>query len=314
MTQKIKHLTSLMELNNAMLLDLIKHATKIKKNPEKYHNKLKNKTMLMIFEKPSLRTRISFEVGMLQLGGHAININTKDTPLFQKESVSDTAKTISRYCDIIMARLFNQKDIEALAQNSSIPVINGLTDTFHPCQILSDILTIYEKKNKLKGLKLCYLGDGNNNITHDLLLGCSAIGIDISVACPKNHAPQEWIINEAQKKSKITSSKIEITQNPKIAAQDADIIYTDTWMSYHIPKEQEQERIKLFMPYQVNNKLMLYAKKDAVFMHCLPAMRRFEQTSEVIDGKQSIVFDQAENRLHMQKAIILKLLNNNPKN
>jgi ornithine carbamoyltransferase len=185
------HLISLIDWNSESILDLISCAAKIKKNPENYSDSLKNKTMLMIFEKPSLRTRLSFEAGMTQLGGHAIFLDAKDSPLGKKESISDTAKASSRYCDIIMARLFKQEQIKELAENATIPVINGLTDIFHPCQILSDLLTIKEKKGKLKDLKLCYVGDGNNNITHSLLLGCSITGMDISVGCPEQHMPQK---------------------------------------------------------------------------------------------------------------------------
>ncbi len=304
----MKDLLSLQDWNNAIIDDLIKHTYKIKKHPENYHDKLKNKTMLMLFEKPSLRTRVSFEVAMTQLGGHAIYLNAKDAPLGKKETIEDTAKASSRYVDIIMARMFSHDMLEKLAKNSIVPVINGLTDTFHPCQILSDLFTIHEKKKKLKGLKLCYAGDGNNNVTHSLLLGCSAVGMDMSIGCPKGYMPQSWIVDIAQKKSKKSNSKIEILHDAKKAAMNADVVYTDSWMSYHIPKEEEAERLVTFKPFQVNNELMKFAKKEAVFMNCLPAMRGHEQTAEVIDGKQSIVFDQAENRLHMQKAIILKLL------
>jgi len=304
----MKSLTSLIEWDNAGILGLISYASKIKRNPENYFDTLRNKTMLMIFEKPSLRTRVSFEVAMTQLGGHAIYLDTKDSPLGEKESIADTAKASSRYCDIIMARMFQQEDIEELANNATVPVINGLTNTFHPCQILSDLFTIYEKKGRFNGLKLCFVGDGNNNITHSLLLGCSIVGIDISVGCPKEHMPQQWIVEAAKKNSGKSGSKIEILNNAKNAVENADIVYADSWMSYHIPKEQKEERIKAFTPYQVNMELMKHAKNDAVFMNCLPAMRGYEQTAEVIDSRQSIVFDQAENRLHMQKAIILKLL------
>lgn len=305
---KTEDLLSLLDFSSDDVLELIDCASHIKSYPDVYSNSLKNKTMLMIFEKPSLRTRVSFQVGMHQLGGHTIVMETKDTPFRQKESIADTAKASSRYVDIIMARLYSQADIEELAEHSTVPVINGLTDTFHPCQILSDMLTIYEKKRKLKGLKLAFVGDGNNNITHDLLLGCSAAGMDISVGCPKEADPQEWITRKAKQKANEIGSNVEITDDAMKAAENADIIYADTWMSYHTPKEEKDARIKLFQPYQVNKQLMSCAKKDAIFMNCLPAMRGYEQTADVIDGPQSVVFDQAENRLHMQKAIILKLM------
>ncbi len=304
----MRNLISLIDWNSKIILDLINYASKIKKHPQIYFGTLKNKTMLMIFEKPSLRTRLSFEVAMTQLGGHAIFVDSKDSPLGKKESITDIAKTSSIYCDIIMARMYKQGDVEDLAKNATVPVINGLTNTFHPCQILSDLFTITEKKNKLKGLKLCFLGDGNNNITHDLLLGCSSVGMDISIACPKELMPQKWIVDIALKKSKSSGSEIEITHNSKSAVENADIVYTDTWFSYHIPNKMWKNRIKLLKSYQVNKALMGCAKKDTLFMNCLPAMRGYEQTADVIDGKQSIVFYQAENRLHMQKAIILKLL------
>ena len=304
----MKHLLSLKELSKEDIEELISYASKIKKNQEKYHDTLKAKTLLMIFEKPSLRTRVSFEVGMTQLGGHAIFLDAKDAPLGKKETVSDTAKASSRYCDIIMARLFKQESMEELASNSSVPVINGLTDIFHPCQILSDLFTIHEKKGDLNGLKLSYVGDGNNNVTHSLLLGCSAVGINISIGCPKEFPPQDWIVKLAERNAKKSGCKVEILNDSKKAVENADVVYTDSWMSYHIPKDQEKERVKLFTPFQVNQDLMDQAKKDAIFMNCLPAMRGYEQTADVIDGKQSVVFDQAENRLHMQKAIILKLL------
>jgi len=285
----MKDLLSLQNLNKDMINDLISHASEIKNNPEKYFETLKNKTMLMIFEKPSLRTRVSFEVGMTQLGGHAIFLDIKDSPLGKKESIEDMAKVSGRYCDIIMARLFKQDYLEKLANNTKVPVINGLTDIFHPCQILSDLFTIHEKKKKF-GLKLCYVGDGNNNITHSLLLGCTAIGMDISIGCPEQHAPQSWIVKIAEQKSKKSGSKIEILNDAKKAVKDADIVYADTWMSYHTPKEQEKERTKIFKPFQVNKGLMKHAKKNAIFMNCLPAIRGQEQTAQVIDGSQSIVF------------------------
>ena len=305
----MKGLLSFQGWDRKIMEELISHAAKIKKNPKKYYDLLKNKTMLMIFEKPSLRTRLSFEVGMAQLGGHAIYLDVKDSPLGEKESIEDMAKVSSRYCDIIMARMFQHENIIKLAKNSAVPVINGLTNTFHPCQILSDLFTIHEKKKKLKGIKLAFVGDGNNNITHSLLEGCSAVGMDISIGCPKKFMPLPWVISLSQKNAKKSGSKIKILHDAKKAALNADIVYTDSWMSYHIPKEQEAGRLKAFKPFQANKGLMSYAKKDALFMNCLPAMRGYEQTAEVIDGEQSIVFDQAENRLHMQKAIILKLLN-----
>ncbi len=304
----MKDLIDLTDLSKKEILELIDLAERIKKNSGEYKEKLKQKSLLMMFEKPSLRTRVSFEVGMTQLGGHAIFYDLKDSPMGKKESVSDTAKTASRYVDVIMARLYSHSQLKKLAKSSSVPVINGLTDFSHPCQILSDFLTIKEKKGTLEGLKLGYLGDGKNNVTHSLLFGCANMGIDISVGCPKGeeYEPLKEVLEKA--KSLAENSKIIITDNPEEATRDADIVYTDSWMSYHVPEEEKKDRIKVLKPFQVTSDLMKNAKKDAIFMNCLPAQRGMEQTEEVIDGSQSVVFDQAENRLHMQKALLLKLL------
>lgn len=306
----VRHLLSLTDLSKEELFGIIKKGREIKTNREKYATALKDRTLLMVFAKPSLRTRISFEVGMTQMGGHAIYYDIATSPLGKKESIADTAKTASRYCDIVMARLFEHKDIEEYAKNSSIPVINALTNKFHPCQIISDLMTIQEKKERLAGLKLAYFGDGNNNVTHSLILGCTKVGMDISIACPKGeeYEPQKDVVEKGKTYADESGSKIEIVHDATAAIKNADIVYTDSWMSYHIPKEKEAERIAVFQPFQVNEKLMAQAKHDALFMNCLPAKRGYEQTAGVIDGPQSIVFDQAENRLHAQKAIMLFLL------
>jgi ornithine carbamoyltransferase len=306
----LRHFLTLKDLNPKELSFLIEKSMEIKKEPERFSNFLNKKTLLMIFAKPSLRTRVSFEVGMTQLGGHAIYYNVATSPLGKKESISDTAKTASRYVDLIMARLFEHKDLEELAENSSVPVINALTNFSHPCQILADLQTITEKKGKLKGLKLAYLGDSNNNVTHSLLFGCSMTGINISIGCPqgKEFEPLPKVVSEAKKFAENSGSKVEVLHDAVKAVENADIVYTDSWMSYHIPESEKERRIKILMPFQVNSELMQHAKEDAVFMNCLPALRGFEQTAEVIDGSQSIVFDQAENRLHVQKALMLWLL------
>lgn len=307
---KKKDLLSLNDWNGDELNELIDKAIEMKKHPEKYYEVLKNKTLLMIFEKPSLRTRVSFEVGMTQLGGHAIFYSIKDSPLGKKETIEDTAKCASRYVDIIMARLFKFSDTLALARSSDVPVIDALSDENHPCQIICDLQAIKEKKGKLKGLKLVYLGDAKNNVTYSLMHGCAQVGMDISVGCPEGaeYSPAQVKIEETQKICARTGARFVLTHNAIEAVRDADIVYTDSWMSYGIAADKEEERKKMFMPYQVNTTLMKHAKKDAIFMNCLPAMRGYEQTAEVIDGPQSIVFDQAENRLHAQKAIMLKLL------
>jgi len=299
----MNHVISLENFSKPLVMKLIEEAEKIKKNPEKYDEKLKGKTLLSIFEKPSLRTRISFETGMKQLGGNAMTIDTQSLPLGKKESLEDTAKVVSRYVDLVMARMYKHEELEKLAENANIPVINGLTDKYHPCQILSDLLTIKEKKGSLKGLKLAFLGDGNNNVTHSLLLGCALAEIDISIGSPNKHWPQIDVIEKARSLS--NGSLIEITIDAKNAVSNADVVYADSWMSYHISSDEEKQRLIEFALYQIDEELMSEAKKDAIFMNCLPAQRGIEQTAEVIDGPKSVVFDQAENRLHMQKAIML---------
>lgn len=305
-----KDLLTLAHLSKKDIQRLIITAKKIKKNPGDYKNALFQKTLLMIFEKPSLRTRVSFETAMTQLGGHAIYYDLANSPMGKKESIADTAKTASRYVDCIMARLNSHDHIEELAKNSDIPVINGLTNFSHPCQILSDLQTISEKKGTLENITLAYLGDSNNNVTHSLMEGSAITGINISIGCPKGkeYEPDARVLATAKKIAAISGSSIKITHIASQAAKNVDIVYTDSWMSYHIPKNEEAKRITLFTPYQVNSALMRLAKPSALFMNCLPTMRGMEQTAEVIDGPQSIVFDQAENRLHMQKAILLALL------
>jgi len=297
------------------LLDLASEIkTTMKNDPEAYEDKwgeiLEGKTLLMLFEKPSLRTRISFEVGMTQLGGHAIFYSIKDSPLGKKESIADTAKVISRMCDIIMARLFKHKHIIELAEHSTIPVINALTDFSHPCQILGDLLTIREHFGKTEGLTLAYVGDCNNNVTHSLMYGCPSAGMNIRVAgpAPAHYQPRPEVTSGAKKIAKAAGTKLEILTDAVEAVKDADVVYTDSWMSYHIADSEREERFMALLPFQVSSGLMAHAKDTAVFMNCLPAMRGEEQTVDVIDGPQSIVFEEAENRLHIQKAIMLRLL------
>lgn len=306
----MKNVLDLTVFNQKELIDILNLADDVKKNPEKYSEKMKNKTLLMIFEKPSLRTRLSFEAGMTQMGGHAIFYDTSTSPMGKKETIEDTAKAASRFVHIIMARLFKWQDNAALAKHATVPVINALDDYTHPCQILADLQTIREKKGKLKGLKLAYMGDGFNNVTHSLLYGSAIVGMDISVGSPKGdeYSPMKKVLDKAMEIAKESGSKIVVTDDPIEAVKDADVIYTDSWMSYHIPESEKEDRIKMFTPYQVNAELMKNAKPDAIFMNCLPAMRGMEQTAEVIDGPQSVVFDEAENRLHAQKALMLKLL------
>jgi ornithine carbamoyltransferase len=270
------------------------------------HPLLKGKTLAMIFEKPSTRTRVSFEVGMWQLGGYALYLSASDLQLGRGETIADTARTLSRYVNGIMARVFAHQTILDLVKYSGVPVINGLSDYTHPCQGLADLFTIYEKKGRLSGLRLAYVGDGNN-VTHSLLYGCSKVGMDITLACPKGYEPDPEVVLKAKEEGKGSGCKVKVTQDPKEAVRSADIIYTDVWASMGKEKEYKK-RGKIFRPYQVNAKLIKEAKKDFIFMHCLPAHRGEEVTDEVADSKNSVIFDQAENRLHTQKALMALIM------
>ena len=302
MKLKTKDLLTLAELTPKEFVGLIDHSIKLKKEFKKGVNKpiLKNKTLTMIFQKPSTRTRVSFEIGMYQLGGYAINLSSNDMQLSRGESVEDTAKTLSRYTDCIMARVYEHKLLDKLSEHASVPVINGLSDSFHPCQILADFMTIKEKKGKFKGLKIAWIGDGNN-VCNSMIYGAALSGIDMSIATPKGFEPDKSVVKESKK-----STNIELTTDPFIATKNADVVVTDTFSSIH---NSNPKRIKKFLPkYQVNSKLMKTAKKNAIFMHCLPAKREQEVTSSVIDGSQSVVWDEAENRLHSQKALLAAII------
>ncbi|TLZ60637.1 MAG: ornithine carbamoyltransferase [Methanobacteriota archaeon] len=267
---------------------------------------LRGRTLAMIFEKASTRTRVSFEVGMSQLGGHAVNLSPQDTQLGRGETIADTAKVLSRYVDAIMYRAYRHEDMVELARNATVPVINGLDNIEHPCQIISDLFTVLEVRKKLKGLKIAYVGDGNN-VCNSLVLGAPIVGAHISVGCPPSSRPDPWVVEEGKRIAAGTDSHVQIVSDPKEAVAGADVVYTDVWVSMGMEKEK-LEREKLFRPYQVNSALMKHAKEDALVMHCLPAHRGLEITDDVIDGPQSVVFDQAENRLHAQKAILLRLI------
>ncbi len=266
---------------------------------------LGGKTMAMIFEKPSLRTRVSFEVGMTQLGGHAIYLAPADVQLGKRETIADAAHNLERMCDIIMARTFAHQTVTELAEHSRVPVINGLSDLEHPCQALADFLTIIEKKGALGALKLAFIGDGNN-VAHSLMLLAAKVGTSFAIACPEGYDPLEEIVCAAQSFAKETGATMEIVRDAAKAVKEADVVYTDVWASMG-QEDEAEERAKVFAPYQVNAKLMKKAKPDAIFMHCLPAHRGLEVTDEVIDSEQSVVFDQAENRLHAQKAVMALL-------
>jgi len=270
------------------------------------HPLLKGKTLAMIFEKPSTRTRVSFEVGMWQLGGYALYLNAGDLQLGRGETIADTAQVLSRYVDGIMARVFTHQTILDLAKHSRIPVINGLSDFTHPGQGLADLFTIYEKKGRLAGLKLAYVGDGNN-VAHSLLYGCSKVGMNITLACPEEHRPSAEVVSKAKEEGKRNGCEVRVTKDPKEAVKGADVVYTDVWASMGKEKEHEK-RVKVFKPYQVNGKLVKGAEEDYIFMHCLPAHRGEEVTGEVADSGNSVIFDQAENRLHTQKALLALLM------
>lgn len=303
-----KDFLSLNDLCKEEILSILELSKNLKRDLKngKTSQLLKGKTLAMIFQKPSTRTRLSFETGILQLGGTAIYLSSNDLQLARGESIEDTARTLSLYVDLIMARVYAHSDIEKLASYSSVPVINGLSDIFHPCQILADLLTIQEQKNTFNGLKVAWIGDGNN-VCNDLVLGCSKIGMNLSIACPPGFEPNNDVLDVARKEAYRSSTEISITDDPLIAVRDADVLATDTFIS--IGKDGErQRREEIFLPrYQVNSDLLSSAKQDCIFMHCLPASRGSEVTSEVIDGKASVVWDQAENRLHVQKALMSML-------
>ena len=267
---------------------------------------LAGKTLGMIFQKSSTRTRVSFEVGMYQLGGSALFLSTNDLQIGRGEPIKDTARVLSRYLDGIMIRTYSHADVEELAEYADIPVINGLTDDYHPTQIIADLITIQEHKGKLEGIKFAYVGDGNN-MTHSLMIGCAKVGMDVTVACPDGYMPNPEIVALAQSYAAESGGSVTVMHDPKEAVKGVDVVYTDTWAS--MGQEAEKEiRKKAFAGYQVDDAMMALAKPDAIFMHCLPAYRGMEVTDEVIESAQSVVFDEAENRLHAHKAIMASVM------
>ncbi len=293
------HDLSIYEYNK--LMDLTQD---VKKSPKKYKTKLQGKILAMIFEKPSLRTRVTFEAGMLQLGGEAIYLGPSDIQVGKRETVRDVGKNLERWVDGIMIRTFGHQNVIDLAAATRIPVINALTDLSHPCQGMADFFTLREAKPELR--KLTYVGDGNN-VCHSLMFAAARAGITMAVAVPEGYEPNPEIIRKAQEDGRETGYSFELTHDPYAAVRDADAVYTDVWASMGQEGEKEK-RAKIFAPFQVNKALMAEAKPDAAFMHCLPAHRGEEVTDEIIDSPHSIVFDQAENRLHAQKAIMLSLM------
>lgn len=301
---KGKSLISINDLTHEEIWQIfeLSASLKMKQLTGEPHRLLEGKTLGMIFAKPSTRTRVSFEVGIYHLGGIGLYLGPNDLQLNRGETIEDTAKVLSRYLDGIMIRTFKHQDVVDLAKHGSIPVINGLTDLLHPCQVLADLFTIYEKKKILRGLKLVYLGDGNN-MAHSLLHGCSKVGMDVVISSPSGYQPNQDIVNNAKRNAAYFGSKVEILDNPVEAVKNADIIYTDVWASMGQEAEAE-ERKKKFMKFQVNPELVKNAKEDYLFMHCLPAHRGDEVVNEVADSSNSVIFDEAENRLHVQKAIM----------
>ncbi len=307
----MQHLASLDDWTIGQLDQVLRLAASMKARPGDYRDMMKQRTLLMIFEKPSLRTRVSFETGMTQMGGHAIYYDMSTSPMGKgKETIEDSIRVISRYVDLVMARLFSHDDLVKMIEYTSVPVINALTDLSHPCQILADLLTIQEHRGSLKGLTLTFMGDGNNNVTHSLMIGGAMSGMHVRVGCPEGpeFSPLPEVCERAAGLAGETGGSVKVCHDPLAAARGADVVYTDSWMSYHIPPDKLEERVRVFSPYQVNAALMQVASAQAIFMNCLPAIRGYEQTAEVIDGPQSVVFDQAENRLHAQKAVMVSLL------
>jgi ornithine carbamoyltransferase len=305
---KGRDLLSVSDFNREEIEEVFYLAKKLKlerKTGKRISDYLRGKTVALFFEKPSTRTRISFEVGVYELGGYPLYLNAQDLQLKRGETIKDTARVLERYVSGIMARVYSHNTLLELAEYCNIPVINGLSDLEHPCQVISDFFTIREKKGERR-IKLVYLGDGNN-VAHSLILCGAILGMEIVCSCPKDFYPHTMVLEKAKEIAKKTSAKIEIIEDPKLAVRDADVLYTDVWVSMG-QEEEKEKRLKVFPTYQLNNKLLSLAKEDVIVMHCLPAHRGEEITDEVMDGPHSVIFDQAENRLHVQKAIMALLI------
>lgn len=298
---------SVRDFTTEEILESFELARDMKKDRMKYSEALKGQTLALIFEKPSLRTRTSFDVGIQQLGGYSLYLSPHEINLGKRESVYDVAKNLERMVQAIMIRTFAHQIVEDMAKYARIPIINGLTDLLHPCQAMADYLTILEHKGKLdNSLKVVYVGDGNN-VAHSLMYAGARLGVNVTVSTPRGFEPNVIVWKNAVEDAQTKGAKIEIIHDPIEAVKDADVVYTDVWASMGQESEAEKRK-QIFRPYQVNSRLMSYAKSDAIFMHCLPAHRGEEVTDEVIDSPQSVVFDEAENRLHVQKAIMYKLM------
>jgi len=299
-----KDLISLKDLSRQEIEEIFALTDKIKKDKTRFNRCLSGKTLALVFEKPSCRTRVSFEAGMYELGGYSLYLGPQEINLGVREQIRDVARSLSRYVSGIVLRTFDHKNVLEMANYATVPVINGLSDFSHPCQVLSDLYTIREKFKRLKGINLAYVGDGNNNVCHSLLFVCPKVGINLAVASPLSYQPQKIVLAEAEKWSKKNKTHFNLTINPIEAVKNADIIYTDVWTSMGKEKEAQIRR-KAFKGYQVNQQLVSLAKKNCGIMHCLPAHRGEEITDEVMESKNSIIFEQAENRLHLQKAILI---------
>jgi ornithine carbamoyltransferase len=301
-----RHFLSLADHTDEDIRRYLHLARMVKLNPIGFRSACSGKTLAMLFLKPSLRTRVSFQAGIFQLGGQGLYLGPTDIQLHRGETIADTARVLSRYVDGIMARMFSHQDLIDLSQYADVPVINGLTDFNHPCQVLADLLTIDERFGRLAGLKLAYIGDGNN-MAHSLLLGCARMGMHVAVGHPPDYAPDTDVVEQARHFAARTGGSILITEDAREAALEADVIYNDVWTSMG-QEDETRTRLALFEGFQVNRDLMACARPSAIFMHCLPAHRGEEVSAEVIDGPQSVVMDQAENRLHAQKAILVHLM------
>lgn len=298
-----RHLISIHDLTAQEVAGLFRLAADVKANPGKYATALTRKSLGMIFEKSSTRTRVSFEVGMVQMGGHALFLSSRDIQLGRGEPISDTAQVLSRYVDGIMARTFAHQTVVDLARYGSIPVINGLTDDLHPCQALADYFTLGEVFGDVRGRKLAYVGDGNN-MAHSLMFGAAKVGMDVAIASPKGYEVKEHYASLVRQDAEAAGTKVLLTNDPAEAVKGASAVYTDVWASMG-QEAEAQERLRAFQGFEVNAALMAHAREDAVFLHCLPAHRGEEVSAEVADGPQSRIFDEAENRLHVQKAVML---------
>jgi ornithine carbamoyltransferase len=306
MVVRLRQLLSDFDLSKGEVMEILGLAEEVKGRPGDYGDAMRGKSLIMLFELPSLRTRVSFEAGMNQLGGHAIFYGIEGGSFTRSETLEDGVRNLSRYVDCIMARVLKQEDIERIGAAATIPVINGMTEVYHPCQNLADLLTIKEKKGSLEGLKIAYVGDGGCNTANSTMIGCTSVGMEVTVASPDDpkYSPDPDILGKIRGRS---GGSVRVTHDPFEGVEGADVVYTDVWVSAGM-EEEKRQRMEAFPPFQVNSKLVGHAEPEAIVMHCLPAHRGLEITSEVIDSPQSVVFDQAENRMHSQKGLLLWLM------